>query len=101
MVVADATPKATHTATAPYPRATSEVVRARTFRVILSSLSFPSVRLDAPARATEQVEPFHRARAELAPSDPLVQNVAASLVILSLAFLGARRLNRFLKEILK
>ena len=32
--------------------------------------------------------------------DPLVQNVVASIVVLSFAFLWARRLNRFLKEIL-
>ena len=40
------------------------------------------------------------AAAAAAPSDPLVPNVVASLVILSLAFVGARRLNRFLKGVL-
>ena len=46
------------------------------------------------------VEAPPRAAAAWAPMDPHVQNVVASLVILSFAFVGARRLNRFLKDIL-
>jgi hypothetical protein len=41
-----------------------------------------------------------RAAAAVALIDPLVQNVVASIIVLSFAFLWARRLNRFLKEIL-
>ena len=41
-----------------------------------------------------------RAAAAVALVDPLVQNVVASIIILSVAFLWARWLNRFLREIL-
>ena len=40
------------------------------------------------------------AAAAVALVDPLVQNVVASIIILSVAFLWARWLNRFLREIL-
>ena len=57
---------------------------------------------------TIEVEPSHpgleaaaRRKDWKAVGDLLAQNVAASLVLLSLAFLSARRLSRFLKEILK
>ena len=41
-----------------------------------------------------------RTAAAVALIDPRVQNVVASVIVLSFAFLWARRLNRFLKEIL-